>query len=98
MGVCGSEDRAEMMPSLYEWTTSVRFVYHLTSKIGFYRVQSGYIFNEIYIFVTGVVNDVTCSYTCGHNTIDYMTVSTGKQRRDMIICIHRMMLSETPFS
>ena len=63
----------------------------MTSKIGFYRLRSGHIFNEmkIYIVVTDVVNDVTYSRKSVITRVVMrfydMTLSTGKQRRHMII-------------
>ena len=62
----------------------------MTSKIGFYRLQSGHIFIENYIVVKVAINEVTYSRksvnTCGHNTtcIYYMSLFTEKQGRHMI--------------
>ena len=64
----------------------------MTFKIGFYRLQTVDIFSiEINIVVTDVVNDVTYSrksvITRWSYDFYYMTLSTGKQRRHMIIPI-----------
>ena len=45
----------------------------MTSKIGFYGIQSGYIFNENNNVVTDVVNDVTCSHSV--NTRDGVVIT-----------------------
>ena len=45
----------------------------MTSKIGFYGIQSGYIFNENNIVVSDVVNDVTCSRSV--NTRDGVVIT-----------------------